>query len=59
MADDFPVDDDGKPIYPGDMADVPTMHAYNVALAKWLEAQGADPDDPSADPDDPQEDPEA
>ena len=49
MADDFPVDDDGKPIYPGDMADVPTMHAYNVALAKWLEAQGADPDDPPED----------
>jgi len=37
--DDFPVDDDGKPIYPGDMADVPTMHAYNVALAKWLDEQ--------------------
>lgn len=38
MADEpFERDESGKPVWPGDNADVATKHAYNVAMAEWDE----------------------
>lgn len=48
-------EDTGKPVWPGDNADVATKHAYNVAMAEWEEAEKNQPpptggEDPNVEP---------